>query len=273
MINYIRENEAFRRAMTKMPRPLTAQTQLLYHHLFSLNNRQKVKVGENHYLWKVWFAADMDELIRVIGFKDSRSLRRARNRLIDAGWIAYLPQGACPLLALPEVFRPPDSGLGDGPPQVHGMAAPCYAILPHDSAVCAGWTTPIGDGEQVLTWSSGGSPTEDTWAPPRPPGGCETQNLPINNIKIHKDNKDIRKTGEDRCILGTLSLPAGRPPPTLPYVPVTELTADEKVWFETRYPDVARRTAIVEDYLDAINHFRENHAVMPDKKRKEPHEP
>lgn len=77
-MNYILEINAFERRMKRQPLPTTAQ--LLWYKLMAFANRQH---------WPEWFSVDNDRLTDLLGSGSDKTVRTARQQLMDAGLLIY----------------------------------------------------------------------------------------------------------------------------------------------------------------------------------------
>lgn len=77
-MNYILEINAFERRMKRQPLPVTAQ--LLWYKLMAFSNRLH---------WPEWFSVDNDRLTALLGSGSDKTVRTARQQLMDAGLLIY----------------------------------------------------------------------------------------------------------------------------------------------------------------------------------------
>lgn len=77
-MNYILEINAFERRMKRQPLPIAAQ--LLWYKLMAFANRQH---------WPEWFTVDNERLTEILGASSDKTVRTARQQLIDSGLITY----------------------------------------------------------------------------------------------------------------------------------------------------------------------------------------
>ena len=77
-MNYILEINAFERRMKRQPLPATAQ--LLWYKLMAFSNRLH---------WPEWFSVDNDRLTALLGSGSDKTVRTARQQLMDAGLLIY----------------------------------------------------------------------------------------------------------------------------------------------------------------------------------------
>lgn len=77
-MNYILEINAFERRMRRQPLPTTAQ--LLWYKLMAFANRLH---------WPEWFSVDNDRLTELLGSGSDKTVRTARQQLMDAGLLIY----------------------------------------------------------------------------------------------------------------------------------------------------------------------------------------
>ena len=77
-MNYILEINAFERRMRRQPLPTAAQ--LLWYKLMAFANRQH---------WPEWFTVDNERLTEILGANSDKTVRTARQQLIDSGLLIY----------------------------------------------------------------------------------------------------------------------------------------------------------------------------------------
>lgn len=176
MLNYLKETLAFQAANAAAP--VSPRAQVLWHYLLYFNNAAALKDSDGTWYWPVWFTADNQVLVKVLGIKESRKLYHYRKSLIDRGWVRF------------------DTGLtagqltGDGRATRPGACAGAgaYALVPFTKGVAPCHLGPPGRTDGPLVWAGTGADGQT----PGQVSSYKTVNTGLNTV-----NTDMHSKGAD----------------------------------------------------------------------------